>query len=342
MSKSLLKPLVAKELSHGGQKITRMGVRRRKKVMQLIADSNTASGAERKLKSEFGKKRNWKTIATTELTDAKSMASFEMIEEVFGPDTKIFRRAGEECCDACIHAFGDPRKPKIYKLSTVPAKYRGAVHPNCVCGPWQTVEMPDLTKSHSSAYPIGALVREWSETEDRWKVLLSTGRYWTDPFSTTGRYVLKYILTQIPVAKIGENNGLTILRHGAVFRDDCPFGKKCKIELFDFKKLSGVRFYASKLEADHTKVRTFDDYFNFMLEILPIVASMPEIWENGHSIRYVSDLLSYKTITDWMIVTTTPPKKPLRVFWMPETNVGRIIRQVTYRQINKTELKKCI
>jgi hypothetical protein len=162
------------------------------------------------------------------------------------------------------------------------------------------------------------------------------------PESTTGRYVLKYILLNIPVAKIAERDGFHAFRHGTVFKDDLPRDKKCKIELFDLKKLSGTRFYSSKLDTSLVKTKTFDDYLSFMLEILPIIAGMPEIWENGHSIRYVSDLLSYKTITDWIIVTPAKPQKPLKSFWMVDVNIARIIRKLTYRQVSGLELKKCI
>jgi len=301
---SLLKPLTKREvLISGGSKITSMGSQRKIKMNKIISDSLGSSSVEQvahRLKKEVGsrsdKKRDWVNVAITEKTNAQSKASLDLIESVFGPEAKVYRKANPKCCPQCLFAFGNPKKPKIFTISKIPDKLRFAVHPRCVCGPWKAIEVPDLTKSmnDASSYDLGAVVN------DNGILMISVGSFFASIDSVVGKAMIKYVLLNTPLVKIGEQEGFDMFRHGTVMKNDFKNEIPSKIQVCDIMNISDLRFYKSNTELDVLKTKTFDDYLSWTMEMIPHVAAMPEMWSK-ESIRYVNDFLAFKTITDWVI-----------------------------------------
>jgi hypothetical protein len=353
--KSLLKPLTVAEMKEtGGLKITKIGVKRRQKVAHLLASAHktgrsTVESVTAHLKREFGTKRNWERVAITELTEAKGIASLDVIQRVFGSDARVFRLHGPSCCEKCRSLFGSTKNPKIWRASQIPAKIRGAVHPNCVCGPWQCVDKPDLTKAADpmSDLPMGLVRKEYDPHIKHPVAIISTGNgYWTRMDSPTGRAIVQTIAMLVPAAKLRESLGFTVFVHGPIKT------RHNKVELYDLRRLSGARFYPMDLGTDDdqtlrvkgmSQAKDLNEYLTHLKTVMPHIATMPEYWENGQSIRWLPDFFGFKTLTDWLIVVPgkVDEKNKIKNVILSLHGQKKAIRRTTYEQLEGAELRKC-
>jgi hypothetical protein len=131
------------------EKITHMGEHRKEKVADLVQQARDKhwtmeylSGQLKRLANTPTKRdtRNWKSVARTELTDANATQSFDAIIEKYGRRAQVVRITGD-ACEACLHAFGSPKSPRVWAAGMVPDHLKGAVHTNCKCSEWRMIGM---------------------------------------------------------------------------------------------------------------------------------------------------------------------------------------------------------
>jgi hypothetical protein len=350
VDKSLLKPLTVAEMrDQGGSKITKIGVRRRKKVALLLANAHqkgrsTLGGVTKKLKREMGRERNWERVARTELTNAKGNASLGVIQQVFGSDAKVFRLPSPSCCGKCRKLFG---KHRIYQADKIPPEIVGAVHPNCDCGPWQCVDKPDLTKAVGVPLdvPMGLVKRQYDPHIQHDVAVVSTGTgYWVRLDSPTGRSITQTIAMCVPAVKLRERDGFTVFVHGAARV------KEGKVDLYDLRKLQGARFYPMDLGHDQdletrqksvTQIRHLNDYLTHLKTVMPHVALMPEYWESDRQTRWLTDFFGYKTLTDWIVVVPGAVENKIKTITLSVLGHKKAIRSVAYKLLEGSRLEKC-
>jgi hypothetical protein len=135
--------------------ITHMGQARKQKVAALVQEAKKKHWTPGMLAERLKRvadtptkrdKRDWYTVARTELTDVKAHDSIDAILEKHGRKARVIRKTGD-ACEACLHAFGHPSKPRVWTAGTIPDHLKGAVHPNCKCSPWLVVGIEKIKKS---------------------------------------------------------------------------------------------------------------------------------------------------------------------------------------------------
>lgn len=344
---SILKPLaIAEAKLIGGKKMKRIGQARRSLVAETVAEGisrnasvdTLAQNLKEKANTETGRdKRDWRRVAQTEVTDAKARASLDLIENVFGKDAKVFRRVNPKCCSECAAMYGKPPKYKQFTASKIPEKARGALHPNCICGPWSSIEQPDLTKAMSPLedIPVGYVKMQGDHA------IVSTGNgYWARLDSITGRAIIQSVLMHTPLVIQRESLGFTVMRHGHLKADKSYIIVPPTI-------LSSCRFYPMDLGSTDdqelrvrgmTDLHTLDEYVKKMKAALPTVATMPNFWD-GVKVRYLTDFLGYKTLTDWTIVFPGKPKEQTKLS-ARLIGVRRAVRRYTRNSLEINSLRK--
>lgn len=356
MKSGLVRPLTAAELKQtGGAKITKIGVRRRKKLMEVLSNAHldgrrTVAGVTRQLQSEFGDKtRNWQQVAVTELTDARGKASFDLAMGVFGENAKVYRDVGANCCVKCCNLFGSVGRPRTWIAKKVPEEIKGAVHPNCDCGSWHSLERPDLTKAMdpASVLPMGIVKRRWNLAKLNYEALISTGNgYWTSLDSVTGRAIVGTMAMCVPVIRLRESMGFTVFVHGTGH-----FKKTPKVDLYDLRKLGSARFYPMDLQhlggqelrnEGMRQVKSLTEYLSFLKSVMPSIATMPDYWDKVGQVRWLPDFFGFKTITDWIIVHPGEPSPESKITTINQrvTGLKMAMRKTTYAQLEGASLKK--
>jgi hypothetical protein len=141
--------------------ITHMGQARKQKVAALVQEAKKKHWTPGMLAERLKRvadtptkrdKRDWYTVARTELTDVKAHDSIDAILEKHGRKARVIRKTGD-ACEACLHAFGHPSKPRVWTAGTIPDHLKGAVHPNCKCSPWLVVGIEKIKKAVVEAPP---------------------------------------------------------------------------------------------------------------------------------------------------------------------------------------------
>lgn len=303
--KSLFDLLTATEMKSSGDKITHMGKKRVAAVQGILSEAvldkrTTVSSVARRLEAGANTptgtdKRDWKRVAQTEMTAAKGVASLDLLRDLYGLDARVYREVHPKCCEMCAKAYGTASRPKLFAIGKIPELFKGAMHPNCICGPWKSIETPDLTKAmHELAHlPVGMVKKD-----EGGNILVSTGTYWTELGSTTGRNVTRLVLSHAPLVVLKDQGGITTCSHGWA-----PQGGR--YELLNFLKIGNARYYpmdyAGNREKLMTHVHSWEQYVNKMLQVFPVVATMPNFWKRESGIRYLTDFLGYKTLTDWVV-----------------------------------------
>lgn len=354
MFKSLLKPLTVAELKSGATKLTNASARKKARVQEILSIAHqdgrrTEAGVIKQLEREFGTKRDWKRVALTERTEARGRASFDLVTSVFGDNAIVYRDVGENCCEKCCNLFGKPGSPKRWVASQVPEKIKGAVHPNCDCGAWRSKDDPTLTKSQHtlSDIPMGVVKRLWDAQEENYYAMVSTGNgYWVRMDSITGRNIVMQFALHVPVVKVRESLGFTVFVHGYF-----KFQRQKTAELYDLRSLSGARYYSQDLGDDDDQymrnrgmrmIKTLDDYLSHIKNVMPVVATMPEYWDNDKQVRHLPDFFGFKTLTDWIVVVPGKPDKTAKIkrVTLSLNGLKRAIRTATYASMKKDDLKK--
>ncbi len=346
IKKSILRPLTASELETGGDKIKKIGKKGLKRVREILSSATmdgrrTLNGVTLQLTSELGGDRDWKRVAITEKTASTAKASLDLIISVLGSDAKVFRIPAKDCCKKCHQAL----EGKVFRASKVPAHLAGALHPNCVCPPWQAVGKPNLVKAYATDFPMGMVRRVWDGEEKVWKANISTGNgYWVPMDSVTGKAIIQTMLLHVPAVVMRDSMGYTILKHGYLKTDK-------KYVFVDVRKLGAGRWYPFDLGAEtdesmkltaHLQARTLDDYISKMKQVLPVVATMAEYWDDDRKLIYFCDFIGYKTLTDWVIVFPGKlPEDAIIGTYSPVLERMRgMLRRVCYQQLNESEIKK--
>lgn len=294
-----------------GQKITRMGARRKDAVRQTVAaamlDSRrTVEGVAEELRRVASvsreTSRNWLSVAETELTDARGHASLQMIREALGPEAIVSRGPGGEKCRVCRLHFGTQARPRYYRAGSVPRGIRGAVHPNCRCGAWVAKDRPNLTKSMSVGIEAGQVGWVRRGPDGKCTLLTQSGQ-WLPLDHHGARATLLMILRLTPlVIPFPLQDGYQFARHGhGRFTEG-------KFLLVSFSKVAtqGVwlpmdpmlRAGCEFRETLMKNSRNTSDYLEGIIKALPSVVEMPEFWVK-REVRFLTDFMGYKTLTDW-------------------------------------------
>jgi len=351
LNKSILSALTVAEFrENAGTKMVGIGSKRRAVVRTILSEAmkqnrtieGTARSLSRRANTSQGKdKRDWIRVVKTEYTDAKAKASLDLIRSVFGDDAFVYREPSPECCEKCAVAL----KGKKFKVSAVPEELIGALHPNCSCGPWKSVDKPDLTKSMDALadVPIGVVRRVAEKVGHYAEISTGTG-YWVRMDSATGKSIIRVMLTHIPIVEIGKHKGFCVFHHGFLKADK-------EFKIYDLMKIGQARFYPASImnfddqefkQESMTKHHDLAQYITKMQAALPTVALMPEYWDSGAKWKYLSDFMGYKTLTDWHVVV--PGEVPLRSFIASiskrEMSVKRAIRSFTRWSVGRDALKK--
>lgn len=309
---SLLRVIGGAEARAGaGKLISNIGETRRATVAQVIGraiergDSvETAARALARLAGAKRDDRDWKRVARTEMTSSSALAALDLVRTVHGDDAMVWRET-HDCCDVCASHFGRARHLQ-FRAGDVPEHLKGAVHPNCRCGPWQTNGVP-LLKAASD--PVGIVKRDMGTGKPVYSISTGFGK-WESLFSISGKETIRHILTRIPFVAVEKCQGYWLLRHG----HGRP--KVHDLMLLDPRHVGGVEYHPSNpFAADHQRqarmvtLKTWDGYIEAMLKIVPAVVSMPEYWDPYKGgLKHLSDFMGYKTLTDWWLIL---PRKTL-------------------------------
>lgn len=124
-------------------KIKNMSAARKRTVANLVDEAVSKKKKPESLAKELKKyaavkkdQRDWLRVAKTELNDKSSRDALDAIKQIHGDKAKCFRLIGD-ACHVCRNAFGTKFKPRVWTVDKIPEEYKGAVHPNCQCRPWQ-------------------------------------------------------------------------------------------------------------------------------------------------------------------------------------------------------------
>ena len=323
---------VAEFQENAGKKMVGLGKKRRLAVARILSDAmNRHSKMEnivRRLKNDANTpkkkdKRNWATVVQTEYTDARAKASLDLIISVFGEDTTVYRDPDPDCCDQCKKLL----KGKKFRAGSVPKAIIGSIHPNCVCPTWKTLQQPDLTKSldELADVPVGHVRRVTVGNDVHAEI--STGEYWVSMDSPTGRSVMRTVLMNMPAVGAGARDGYTFFAHGR-------FQSPKDFTIWNLAKLGDARFYQRSFldgkNEDKLKIHDLSQYLTAIRAALPTIATMPEFWQKK-KIRYLTDFMSYKTLTDWVLAVPGQPHESAHVVDVSSKNIDqrRAVREYT-------------
>jgi hypothetical protein len=243
-----------------------------------------------------GDSRDWRRVAVTEVNNARARGSLDHIIDRYGPGALVYRQTNK-CCPRCCHAFGRYVR-RAWRAGSVPDKLKGAVHPNCRCSAWallNPMKRSSMRKAEHAAMPMGMVVR-FQQPGLPPVFSITTGFGSTAPLdSITGRAVMRSVLARCPLVVVepGERSALARIGHGR------PKGQV--VSMMDPLACRGVVYYAVKPEGRLSTLgaKTRDDYLLAMMQVMPVVASMPELWQQGEAYRPLTDFLGYKSLTDW-------------------------------------------
>lgn len=348
--KSIKTALASKQAEEtAADKMVGIGKKRRKMVQNIVADSikqgKTVDQIERKLKRNAKSKkedwRDWKMVATTEVTDSTARASLELLDDLYGKNALIYRDT-RDCCPKCCQEFGPPGKPKHWVLRTVPEELKGAVHPRCKCSPWRSVDKLNVFKA--AMYPIGLISRSMVDGAPSYKVSTGSGK-WVGLATVTGRYVMRYVLNCIPYVYIGDKDRYIVARHGH------GHSINKMIRLIDPNAIGSVSFFSSnpfeypeeeRKEMMMKKRKSFDEYLTIVVNLMPSVVAMPEYWDKPNKMKHLSDFMGYKTLTDWFILIPNKISDKAIIFNERQGvhSVRSAVRQETKRMLFEGDLKK--
>jgi hypothetical protein len=116
-------------------------------------------------------------------------------------------------------------------------------------------------------------------------------------------------------------------------------------------KIGNSRFYPTdvtkiideRLRREHSalKIKDLHEYIQTMQKVIPVIATMPFFWENA-KIRYLTEFLGYKTLTDWVVVCPSDP--PLDSL-IAKVHTGlksptRAVKEWTMKLLRKDDIKK--
>jgi len=327
----------------GGGLITKIGKKRLASVRRIVSDAIrrdlTPFGAEKQLKRQAGTKtdkRDWGRVLRTEITNARGKSSFELLASAVGPNGIVYRSTSD-CCDSCAKIFGPPGRPRRWRVKQVKPWMQGALHPNCKCGVWMSDKLPELTKAER-VLPFGWVRRVMEGTDYRPEV--STGAAWVDASSVTGRAVIRAVLMAMPLVVVDEQDGYTLARHGHG-RVSQPF-----YQLLSPGQVRGARYYdRSPLDVPHLRevrfrqARSFDEYVTKILEVMPIVLGMPDFWPTGAGIKYLTEFMGFKQMTDWWVLIPGEPSDVLATVPLSR-NVRAAVRETVKQAMSKNSLRK--
>lgn len=302
----------------GGVQIVKIGKKRLATVRSIISQSlrnnRKPFGVAKLLEQEAGgprDKRDWKRVARTEMTNARGASSFAMLAKTLGPNGRIYRDTSD-CCHDCEKLFGSPGAPRVWRVKHVKKAIQGAVHPNCRCSGWKSDSVPDLAKGDRTM-PFGWVRRQMRGVS--YVAEISTGQLWVPLDSISGRSVVRAILIHTPLVVVGEQEGFTVARHG----HGKPLGSSYK--LLAPSQVMGARYYDRKPFADLPHIeemrarqaRTWDDYMERILSILPVIVAMPDFWPGGQGFKYLTEFMGFKQMSDWYVLIPGEPSDVLSV-----------------------------
>lgn len=307
-----------------GSKITNLPPAKLPRFVEIVQDAIKRKDSEDRLARRLraaanagggGDDRDWHRVARTEVANARAAGALAHIIDEYGPDTLVFRNTNG-CCPSCCHAFGRWVRRK-WRAGTIPAKFVGVVHPNCKCGPWQLVgpmKRRAVRKSLAVALartrqiPMG-IVRRMDIHRGAPVYHISTGYgTWAVLDSITARCILRAVLARSPLVAVDGEDGIAWCRvgHGRP--------KKAVVSLLEPLTVAGARYYAQRPEDAREaglNVKTRDDWIEVMLQILPVVVTMPEPWmrlgPSASPARYLpaAEFLGQNGLTDWWVGVPT-------------------------------------
>jgi hypothetical protein len=338
-----LNQTAAKEAEESaGAKIVNIGKKRLATVRSIISQSLRRNrkpfSVAKILESEIGArdKRDWQRVARTELANARGNSSFDMLAISLGPKGTVYRDTSD-CCKSCEQLFGRPGVPRIWRVQNVKKAIRGAVHPNCRCSEWRPVS-GRLEKAQRTM-PFGWVMRSLKGM--RYVTEISTGQLWVSLDSLSGRSVIRALLMHTPLVAVGEHNGFTVARHGHGRTQGSSY------TLWAPNQVMGARYYDRApsapmpyLEELRAKqARTWDDYMERILGIIPVIVAMPDFWEGGQGFKYLTEFMGFNQMSDWYVLLPPTTEKPLAV--IPNTRgVRAAVKDYTQILLAKDVLRK--
>lgn len=337
-----------------GAKITDLPEAKLPRVQEIVQDAIANKDSEdrlaRRLRASVnagggGDDRDWHQVARTEVCNARARGALDHIMDTYGRGSLVVRETNK-CCPTCCNAFGKYVRRK-WVASKVPDKYAGAVHPNCKCGPWKLVnpmKRLQMRKAmQTDLMPMGMVKRDHLELSPKvaWRYQISTGYgSWVSLDGVTGRTVMRAVLARCPLVVVepGERMGWARVGHGRT--------KSGVVTLMDPALTRGARYYAMRDDSPglSLSVKTREDYIGAMLQVLPVVVSMPEPWTspNGVSVMPLTDFLGQKTLTDWWVSLPIgqPPEAVIAAEAWTFGSVRSLVRHWNKQLLNSDNMAK--
>lgn len=326
--------------------ITGMGEKRKRTVRGIITRMFNRSpiAVAKRLKAEASSavdtSRDWLRVARTEKTNADGIDSYDELLLDLGEGALVCRDT-HNCCDACARLFGRPGRPKSFRLGKIDDSLIGAAHPNCKCGPWRAYSATTPMAKADRVLPFGFVRRRFGD--GIYPVEVSNGSIWVAPDSLTGRQVLKAVLRATPLVVVSTSGPWAKARHG----HGRPEGEF--FQTISPLKAMGARYYTRDPDADpdgymasirFRQSRSFEEYLEIVLQVLPAVLAMPEFWgPNGMGQKFVSEFMGYKSLTDWWVYM--PPKQDYgRICPTGTAGVRATARRAAQAELQSDRLKK--
>lgn len=319
-------------------------------VQDAIANKDSEDRLARRLRASVnagggGDDRDWHRVARTEVANARATGALHFILQAYGPDAMVVRETNK-CCPTCCKSFGRYVRRK-WRAGSIPEKLMGAVHPNCKCGPWKLVnpiKRRKMRKAQADVLPMG-LVRRMSGISGGkrvWHYGITSGFGSLAPLdSITGRSVMRAVLSRCPLVIVEP--GLARVGHGRVGG---------VVTLLDPAAVRGARYFVMRpAEDDRTPMeaqltaKTRDDYIQAMLQVLPVVATMPEPWTSrGGQQSYlpITAFLGQRTLTDWWVAfpKEQPPEALLDAVPASAGAVRDVVRKWNKQLLDKDSMAK--